>query len=124
MSVSPSLTGRKPSAGRRLRRALLLAVFVGAVSFGLSMGGALFVQGAFGGLVQPCENEVAADRIASEGAQPGDCAGTPQVSAEWLPLTMVASGGSAGVIGGFVYGMFADRHRARRPTLQSHHLPF
>lgn len=109
----------QPTAGRRLYRALVFALIVGAAGAALGAVPALFVQSIFIGEAQRC---IEAIERAEAGADITltcpDAFTDPPV---WIPPVMVAGGAFMGAAGGFGYGFMATRARrdlsAERPWL-------
>ena len=112
------------SGGRRLYRAVVFAIMVGAVGAGMSVIPALFVQSIFIGNAQRCE-EVQRFELAADGVITTSCAENLSSTPEWLPPTIVAGGGIMGLLGGFGYGLLVPPGAAaRREDEKPSWLPF
>jgi hypothetical protein len=101
------------SGARRLYRAVVFAIMVGAVGAGMSVIPALFVQSIFIGNAQRCE-EVQRFELAADGEITTDCAENLSSTPKWLPVTIVVGGGIIGLVGGFGYGFLVPPGASRR----------
>jgi hypothetical protein len=92
---------------RRTARGITIAILVGFMATGMSIAPALFIQSVFLGSAQRCIDqqefeEAALDQV--ETTCEAQLGGTPF----WFPPIIIAVGGTAGVVGGFLYGFFSN----------------
>ena len=88
---------------RQVYRGLVVGFVVGVVTTVVSVGPALFIQSVFIGSAQRCEERQRFEEAALDEVQTSceeDLGDTPF----WFPVLVIAVGGSAGFLGGLVYG--------------------
>ena len=99
------------SPARRLLNSIIMAVGVGAVSAGVALAPALFIQAVFIGEAQRCAAQIAFEQAANDEVTT-TCAEDLADPPFWFPTLIVGIAGGLGAIGGFAYG--ATRPPSRR----------
>ena len=100
----------------------MVAVLVGLVATMASVGPALFIQSAFIGSAQRCEEEMRQEQAASNSVQT-TCEEELGEAPFWFPVLIIAVGASSGTAGGFLYGFFSPPSSRRRGTQMGRYLP-
>jgi hypothetical protein len=101
------------STTKRCLNGIITAVVVGAVSTGVALAPALFIQAVFIGEAQRCATQVAFEKAAN-GEVTSTCVEDLTDPPLWFPTLIAGAGGGLGLIGGFVYGVARPPQKKRR----------
>jgi hypothetical protein len=101
------------STAKRVLHGIVTAIVVGAVSTGVALAPALFIQAVFIGEAQRCATQVAFEQAANDEVT-STCVEDLTDPPLWFPTLIAGVGGGFGVIGGFIYGVTRPSQKKHR----------